>query len=136
MESRFHTPEMSVYSKINKFERNGEFEIDILFNVNYWRKYRNDLLLVAQLPVKMMRFILLIYRWYRNLVGEDNIKMNLQEVGGGCGEWMELAQDRDTWRALVSTVMNLQVPRMRGISWLAAEPVSFWSRTLLHGVSK
>jgi len=42
--------------------------------------------------------------------------MNLQEVGGGCGEWMELAQDRDTWRALVSTVMNLQVPRMRGIS--------------------
>ena len=29
---------------------------------------------------------------------EDNIKMDLQEVGGGCGDWMELAQDRDRWR--------------------------------------
>jgi len=47
---------------------------------------------------------------------EDNIKMNLQKVGGGCGDWMELAQDRDRWRALVSTVMNLRVPKMRGIS--------------------
>ena len=47
---------------------------------------------------------------------EDNIKMDLQEVRGGCGDWMELAQDRDRWRALVSTVMNLRVPKMRGIS--------------------
>src|SRR5215470_12726262 len=38
---------------------------------------------------------------------EDNIKMDLREMGGGCGDWMELAQDRDSWRALVSTVMNL-----------------------------
>jgi hypothetical protein len=41
---------------------------------------------------------------------EDNIKMDLQEVGGGCGDWMERAQDRDRWRALVSTVMNFRVP--------------------------
>jgi hypothetical protein len=41
---------------------------------------------------------------------EDNIKMNFQEVGGGGGDWMELAQDRDRWRALVSTVKNLRVP--------------------------
>ena len=41
--------------------------------------------------------------------------MDLQEVGGGCGDWMELAQDRYRWRALVSTVMNLRVPKMRGI---------------------
>jgi len=34
---------------------------------------------------------------------EDNIKMDLQEVGGGFGDWMELAEDRDRWRALVST---------------------------------
>ena len=47
---------------------------------------------------------------------EDNIKMDLQEVGGGCGDWMELAQDRDRWRTLVSAVMNLRVPKMRGIS--------------------
>ena len=47
---------------------------------------------------------------------EDNIKMDLQEVGGRCGDWMKLAQDRDRWRALVSTVMNLRVSKMRGIS--------------------
>jgi hypothetical protein len=41
---------------------------------------------------------------------EDNIKMDLQEVGGECGNWMERAQDRDRWRALVSTVMNFLVP--------------------------
>ena len=47
---------------------------------------------------------------------EDNIKMDLQEVGGSCGDWMELAQDRDSWPALVGTVRNLRVPKMRGIS--------------------
>ena len=40
---------------------------------------------------------------------EDNIKMDLREVGGG-GDWMELAQDRDRWWALVNMVMNLWVP--------------------------
>ena len=47
---------------------------------------------------------------------EDNMKMGLQEVEGGCGVWMELAQDRDRWRELVSTVMNIRVPKMWGIS--------------------
>ena len=47
---------------------------------------------------------------------EDNIKMDLKEVGGSWGDWMELAQDRDRWRVLVGTVRNLRVPKMRGIS--------------------
>jgi hypothetical protein len=41
---------------------------------------------------------------------EYNIKMDLQEVGGVRGDWMELAQDRDRWRALVGTVRNFWVP--------------------------
>jgi hypothetical protein len=41
---------------------------------------------------------------------EDNIKIDVQELGGGSGDWMELAWDRDRWRALVSTVKKLRVP--------------------------
>jgi len=41
---------------------------------------------------------------------EDNIKLYRQEVGGGCGDWMELAQDRDMWWALVGTVRDFRVP--------------------------
>jgi hypothetical protein len=44
------------------------------------------------------------HRW------EDNIKMDLQEIGGGRGDWMELDQDRDRWRALVSTLRDFRVP--------------------------
>ena len=43
-------------------------------------------------------------------IWEDNTKMDLQEVCRGCGDWVEFAQDRDRWRALVSTVMNFRVP--------------------------
>ena len=49
-------------------------------------------------------------------IWEDNIKMELQEVGRGCGDWMELAQDRDRWRAFVNKVRNLRVLKMPGIS--------------------
>jgi hypothetical protein len=41
---------------------------------------------------------------------EVNIKMELQEVGGGCGDRMDLAQDRERWWALVRRVMNFQIP--------------------------
>jgi hypothetical protein len=41
---------------------------------------------------------------------EDNVRMDVQEVGFGCEDWIGLAQDRDRWRALVSAVRNLRVP--------------------------
>ena len=48
--------------------------------------------------------------WRQRRRLEDNIKIDLQEVGGGRGDWMELAQDRDVWRALEGTVRNFRVP--------------------------
>jgi hypothetical protein len=68
---------------------------------------------------------------------EDNIKMDLREVGGGRGDWMELAQDRDGWRTLVSTVKNFRVPYKCGefLEYMQ-RLVSLSRRSLLHGVSK
>jgi hypothetical protein len=48
--------------------------------------------------------------WTRRRRWDDNIKMDLQEVGHVGMDWIELAKDRDRWRALVNAIMNLQVP--------------------------
>ena len=102
-----------------------------------WRKLHNEELNVYCSP-NIVRGIKSRIRWvghvermgewrgvYRVLVGkpegkrplgrprhrwEDDIKMDLQEVGCGGIVWIELAQDRDRWRALVNAVMNLRVP--------------------------
>ena len=66
----------------------------------------------------------------------DNIRMDPQEVGCGYVDWIGLAQDRDSWRTLVSVVMNLRVPRNAGNFLTSCKPVGFSRRTLHHGVSK
>jgi hypothetical protein len=55
------------------------------------------------------------HRW------EDNIKMDLHEVGWGGMDWTDLAQDRDRWQVLVNAVMNLQVHKMLRIFGLAED---------------
>ena len=66
----------------------------VLSKVNNWCVYTS-----AKRPLGRPRG-----RW------EDNFKMDLQEVGRGCADWMELVQDRDRWRAFVSRVMKFRFP--------------------------
>ena len=66
----------------------------------------------------------------------DNIRMDLQDVGCGYMDWIELDQDRDRCWTFVSAVMNLRVPWNAGNFLTSCKPVSFSRRTLHHEVSK
>ena len=66
----------------------------------------------------------------------EDINMDIWEVGCGGMDWIELAQDRDRWRAVVSTVMNFQVPWNVGNFLISCKQVSFSLMIVLHGVSK
>jgi hypothetical protein len=61
------------------------------------------------------------YRWV------DNIKMNLREIGWDGGDWIDVAQDRDQWRALVNAIMNLRVPYNSG-NFLSGYTIGSFSR--------
>ena len=64
---------------------------------------------ICQMAQNMLSFDI-VRSVYHFVIYMDNIKMDLEEVGRSCGDWMELAKDRDSWRALVSMVMNFRVP--------------------------
>ena len=121
-------------------EKTNDFVTDIYLTISLeWRKLHNEELYDLYCSPNTVQVIKSIrMRWaghvarmgegrgvYRVLVGkpevkrplgrprrrcEDNIKMDLQEVGCRCMGWIELAQDRNRWRTLVDAVMNLRVP--------------------------
>jgi hypothetical protein len=66
---------------------------------------------------------------------EDNIKMDVREIGWGGIDWIDLARDRDQWRALVNTVINLRVPYNVGKFLSGCTTGGFSRRARLHGVS-
>jgi hypothetical protein len=66
---------------------------------------------------------------------EDNIRMDLKEIEWGGMNWIDLARNRDQWRALVNTVLNLRVPYNVGKSLSSCATGGFSRRTHLHGVS-
>jgi hypothetical protein len=67
---------------------------------------------------------------------EDNIKMEIREREWGTVDWIDLAEDRHQWRALVNTVMNLQVPYNVGKFLSSCATGSFSRRAQFHGVGR
>jgi hypothetical protein len=65
----------------------------------------------------------------------DNIRIDLREIGWDDMDWIDQAQDRDQWRALVKTIMNLRVPENSGKFLSSCTICSFSRRAQLHEVS-
>jgi hypothetical protein len=154
-ENRLRVFENRVLRKISGTKRDEVIE--------GWRKLHNEELHNLYCSPSIIRIIKSRMRWagqvarmgakrkaYRILVGkpegkrplgrptrrwEDNIRMDLREIGRGGMDWIDLAQNRDQWRALVNTVMNLRVPYNVGKFLSGCPTGSFSRRAQLHGVS-
>jgi hypothetical protein len=65
----------------------------------------------------------------------DNIRMDLGEVGWGDVDWIGLAQDRNRWRALMNSVLNLRIPRNAGKLWSGLTSSGLSTSVQLHTIS-
>ena len=124
----------SIYIKINdplSFFKFYHPEIGVLNQAilhSWWPYFNLEVtILILKLTGEYLRGEECTGFWWGNLRERDHwgdpdadgriiLRWIFRKWEGGCGNWMELAQDRDRWRALVSTVMNLRIPKMRGIS--------------------
>jgi hypothetical protein len=73
-------------------------------NVTRMAEMRNEYIILVGKPVENRRLEKRRHRW------EDNIRMDVKEIGWEVVDWIHLAEDRDQWRVVVNTVMNLWVP--------------------------
>jgi len=124
--------------RINHKKSTGfQVRLPVVLNINCNIKY-NIYIYIYMSQTQLCILFNYITLWYimrprRRWV--DNIRMDLQEVGCGYMDWIGLVQDRDSWRKLVSAVMNLWVPWNAGSFLTSCKPVSFSRRTLHLGVS-